>query len=70
MKQYTFKEFEKLLLANGFILKRQKGDHKIYVNAFGRHISIPKNVESVIAERLIKENNLSFNAKKCKYDKK
>ena len=29
----------------------------------GRHISIPKNLECVIARRLIKENNLDLNIK-------
>ena len=41
------------------------GDHAIYRNdESGRHISIPKNLECVIARRLIKENNLVTNIKK------
>ena len=41
-------------------------DHAIYVNDKGRHISIPKNLECVIARRLIKENNLITDIKKKK----
>jgi len=36
------------------------------VNDKGRHISIPKNLECVIARRLIKENNLEVNIKRRK----
>lgn len=57
MKQYTFKEFTKLLNNNGFYLNR-KGDHFIFTNNIGKHISVPFNIKCVIARRLIKENNL------------
>lgn len=42
------------------------GDHAIYVNDKGRHISMPKNLECVIARRLIKENNLITDIKRRK----
>lgn len=58
MKQYTNKEFEKLLKENGFVYIRTKGSHHIYYNNSGKHISIPKTLNSVIARRLCKENNL------------
>ena len=58
MRQYTSREFIKIVKFNGFYYNRCKGDHTIYVNDKGRHISIPKNLECVIARRLIKENNL------------
>lgn len=58
MKQYTSKEFTKIVQKNGFKYNRSNGSHFIYVNEKGRHISIPKKLESVIARRLIKENNL------------
>ena len=64
MRQYTLREFIKIVEFNGFYYGRYKGDHAIYVNDKGRHISIPKNLKSVIARRLIKENNLITDIKK------
>ena len=63
MKQYTSREFMKIVEKNGFRYKRHSGSHTIYTDANGRHISIPKNLECVIAHRLIKENNLNINLK-------
>ena len=64
MRQYTSKEFIKIVEFNGFYYRRHNGDHAIYVNDKGRHISIPKNLECVIARRLIKENNLVIDIKR------
>lgn len=66
MRQYTSREFIKIVKFNGFHYDRHNGDHAIYVNDKGRHISIPKNLECVIARRLIKENNLITDIKKKK----
>ena len=66
MRQYTSREFIKIVEFNGFYYNRCNGDHTIYVNDKGRHISIPKNLECVIARRLIKENNLEVNIKRRK----
>ena len=66
MRQYTSREFIKIVEFNGFYYGRHNGDHAIYVNDRGRHISIPKNLECVIARRLIKENNLEVNIKRRK----
>ena len=63
MRQYTSREFIKLVEFNGFYYSRYNGDHAIYVNDKGRHVSIPKNLECVIARRLIKENNLVIDIK-------
>lgn len=68
MKQYTSREFIKIVKFNGFWYDRHNGDHAIYVNDKGRHISIPKNLECVIARRLIKENNLEVNIKRKRKD--
>lgn len=68
MKQYTQKEFIKICIANGFYYSRHNGSHAIYVNDKGRHISIPHNLECVIARRLIKENSLVTNIKGKKMD--
>lgn len=66
MKQFTSREFIKIVQLNGFYYNRSSGDHAIYVNDKGRHISIPKNLECVIARRLIKENNLITDIKRKK----
>lgn len=64
MRQYTHREFIKICIANGFYYSRHNGGHAIYVNDMDRHIFIPHKLESVIAIRLIKENNLDVNIKK------
>lgn len=64
MKQYTQLEFIRIVKRNDFSYNRHNGDHAIYVNSGGRHISIPHKLESVIARRLIQENNLDINIKK------
>lgn len=66
MRQYTSREFIKIVEFNSFYYDRHNGDHAIYVNDKGRHISIPKNLECVIALRLIKENNLIIEIKEKK----
>lgn len=66
MRQYTSREFIKIVEFNGFYYDRHNGDHAIYVNDKRRHISIPKNLECVIARRLIKENNLITDIKRKK----
>lgn len=66
MRQYTSREFIKIVEFNGFYYDRHNGGHAIYVNDKGRHISIPKNLECVIARRLIKENNLITDIKRKK----
>lgn len=70
MKQFTHREFVRVVVANGFYYNRQSGDHAIYLNEKGRHISIPLKLESVIARRLIKENNLEIDIKKLKKKRK
>ena len=66
MRQYTSREFIKIVEFNGFYYRRHNGDHAIYVNDKGKHISIPKSLECVIARRLIKENNLIIDIKRRK----
>lgn len=63
MKQYTQREFIRVVKRNGYRYNRHNGDHAIYVNDRGRHVSIPKKLECVIARRLIKENNLIISIK-------
>ena len=61
MRQYTSREFIRIVEKNGFYYSRNNGDHSIYVNDKGEHISIPHRLACVIARRLIKENNLIVN---------
>lgn len=63
MKQYTQREFIRVVRRNGFSYSRHSGDHAIYVKG-GKHISIPQKLECVIARRLIKENNLETDFKR------
>lgn len=65
MKQYTQREFIRVVQKNGYLYSRHSGDHAIYVKD-SRHISIPQKLECVIARRLIKENNLETNFKRKK----
>ena len=58
MRQYTRREFVKLVRQNGFEYVRSHGSHDIYYNIEGRHITIPHTLIDVIARRLIKENSL------------
>lgn len=60
MKQWTSREFIRMLKKNEYTYSRHNGDHAIYVNKSGRHISIPKKLVDVIARRLIKEHNLNI----------
>ena len=60
LRQWTHREFCKVLKNNGFHFNRQNGDHHIYLNANGRHISVPMRLNACIALRLIKENNLKI----------
>ena len=53
MRQYTRREFVKLVRQNSFEYVRSKGGHDIYYNNKGRHISIPQTLIDVIARRLI-----------------
>ena len=62
MRQYTQKEFIKVVKSNGFRYERHSGSHAIY-SRNGRHVSIPHKLECVIARRLIKENNLNIDKK-------
>ena len=62
MRQYTQKEFIKVVKKNGFRYERHSGSHAIY-SKNGRHVSVPHKLECVIARRLIKENNLNIDKK-------
>jgi len=54
---FNFKTMCKILKQNGYILLRTKGSHFIYSNG-NRTISINKDLNMMVARRLIKENQL------------
>jgi len=70
IKQWKSDEFCKMAIKNGFTFNRQTGSHLIYTNKDGRHMSIPLNLNSLIAKRLIKENGLIVIGKKNNKNKK
>ena len=57
-KSYSKREFEQLLVSNGFSLNRVKGSHVIYKKGTDL-ISVPKNLNKMIGLRLIKEYHLA-----------
>ena len=66
MKQFTSREFIKIVKLDGYFYNRSNRDHDIFINDNGDHISIPNHLECVIARRLIKENNLIIDIKRRK----
>lgn len=58
-KVWTQREFIKVLNKNNYIFVRQKGSHKIFTNNKNT-IAVPYRLNSLIVNRLIKENNLKI----------
>lgn len=58
MRQWTLREFNRVLNRNGFSVERYNGSHAIYTNDMGSHISVPRSMNAAIIKRLIKENKL------------
>jgi len=57
VKAYSKREFEQLLSDNGYVFARCKGSHFVYKKD-NSTIVVPKNLNSMIGRRLIKEYNL------------
>ena len=57
VKTYSKREFEQLLNDNGYEFARCRGSHFVYKKG-SVTIVIPKNLNSMISRRLIKEHNL------------
>lgn len=57
MKVYNGNEFTKILLKNGFKFVSAKGSHKKYKRG-NQTVVINQKINRMIAQRLIKENNL------------
>ena len=58
-KSKQLREFEPILRKNGYAKARSNGSHFIYINrTTHKHISVNKDLNRMVKERLIKENNL------------
>ena len=53
-----FRKFRRLLNNNGYRCDRIKGSHYIFENKNGRTITINRNPNRMVMQRLIAENNL------------
>ena len=63
MRQYTFKEMEAIVLANGYVYIRCTGSHCTYKKEGVRNTIVlakKKHINPCIARRLIKENHLAI----------
>lgn len=69
MVRYSRREFEKILIDNGFVFIRQSGGHLIYKRNDVETCVIPQVIQEPIAKRLIKEHKLILDRKekrKCR----
>ena len=58
-KTKQLREFEPILLRNGFYFARCNGSHFTYINRTSHKIiTVNKDLNRMVRERLIKENNL------------
>lgn len=61
-RQWTSREFIRVLKDNGFTYNRAKGDHYIYKDTKGKSITFNfRGLNCMVAHRLIKENGLEVN---------
>lgn len=56
-KSYNKREFNKILINNGFLLVRQRGSHNIFKRG-SEEIVISNNLNYMIAKRLVKTYGL------------
>lgn len=53
------REFVKILRKNGYTMTRISGSHAVFMNRNNhKHITVNRNLNRMVRERLIKENNL------------
>lgn len=54
------REFIPILRRNDYVYARSRGSHFVFINRFnGKHISINKDLNKMVRERLVKEYCLS-----------
>jgi len=70
MIKYTRREFERILIDNGFVFCRQSGGHRVYKRNGEETCVIPQVIQEPIAKRLIKEHRLIIKRKEKKRCKK
>ncbi len=60
--EYTFREFEKIAIKNGYSLKSKRGTHCKFIKPGVKlNLVVPKNAKALcimLTRRLIKEHNL------------
>lgn len=54
MKAYNVREFKRILKLNGFLYIRSKGSHFVYKKD-GKEIVVNKDLNKMVAQRLIKQ---------------
>lgn len=57
-KAISLDDFDRMLRNNGYSKIRCKGSHFTYCNQCGNKIVINKNINKMVARRIIKENDL------------
>lgn len=57
-KTITSRELGRLLKVNGFVLIRTTGDHRVYQKGNDSVVVNMRNLNRMVAQRLIKENHL------------
>lgn len=63
MQQYTFRQMEAIVLANGYVFVRCTGSHHTYKKEGAANTIVltkKKEINQCIARRIIKENNLNI----------
>lgn len=63
MRQFTFREMEKIIISNGYVYIRCTGSHCTYKKEGVANTIVlarKKHINPCIARRLIKENNLTI----------
>ena len=58
-KEFSCREFEQILIRNGFKYHHQKGDHRIWKRN-SEIIVVTKKLNRMVARRLLKEYHLKF----------
>lgn len=58
-KEFSCREFEQILMKNGFKYHHQKGDHRIWKRN-SEIIVVTKKLNRMVARRLLKEYRLKF----------
>lgn len=56
---FTDRQFNKILKRNGYVVSRTNGDHTIWYNESRKDsVTVSKNLNPMVAQRLIKEHKL------------